>query len=101
MPRVQFVRVEPDSKAYQRPIEDMFGQFQDRTLDPDALKAQVDALYGRGDLEMLDYRLMQDAPGRFGLDFSARRNSCSSIDQSGAWRRTSLRVAPQSLVSGA
>jgi NTE family protein len=75
MPRVQFVRVEPDSKAYQRPIEDMFGQFQDRTLDPDALKAQVDALYGRGDLEMLDYRLIQQSPGIFGLDFSARRNS--------------------------
>jgi len=75
LPRVAFVRVEPASKAYQRPIEDMFGQFQDRTLDPDALKAQVDALYGRGDLEMLDYRLIQDPPGRFGLDFSARRNS--------------------------
>jgi NTE family protein len=75
LPRVAFVRVEPDSKAYQRPIEDMFGHFQDRTLDPDALKAQVDTLYGRGDLEMLDYRLIQDPPGRFGLDFSARRNS--------------------------
>jgi NTE family protein len=75
MPQVEFVRVEPDSKAYQRPIEDMFGQFQERALDPDALKAQVDALYGRGDLEMLDYRLTQDPPGRFGLDFSARRNS--------------------------
>jgi NTE family protein len=75
VPQVEFVRVEADSKAYQRPIEDMFGQFQDHPLDPDALKAQVDALYGRGDLEMLDYRLTQDLPGRFGLDFSARRNS--------------------------
>jgi NTE family protein len=72
---VQFVRVEPDSKNYQRPIEDMFDQFQGQTLDPQALKAEVGALYGRGDLEMLDYRLVQDPMGQLGLDFSARRNS--------------------------
>ena len=74
-PKVQFVRIEPDSERYQRPIDDMFGQFQKRTLDPQALKDEVGALYGRGDLEMLDYRLVQDPLGRFGLDFSARRNS--------------------------
>jgi NTE family protein len=75
LPTVQFVRVAPDSKNYQRPIEDMFDQFQGQTLDPQALKAEVGALYGRGDLEMLDYRLVQDPVGQFGLDFSARRNS--------------------------
>jgi NTE family protein len=74
-PLVEFVRVSPDSKNYQRPIDDMFDQFQGQPVDADALKAQVDALYGRGDLEMLDYRLVQDPPGRFGLDFAARRNS--------------------------
>ena len=75
LPQVEFVRVEPDSKSYQRPIDDIFGQFQGHPVDPDALKAQVGALYGRGDLEMLDYRLVQDPLGRFGLDFTARRNS--------------------------
>jgi NTE family protein len=75
LPKVQFVRVEPDSKDYQRPIEEMFGQFVGQPLDADALKAEVGALYGRGDLEMLDYRLVQDPLGAFGLDFSARRNS--------------------------
>ena len=75
LPKVQFVRVEPDSKNYQRPIDDMFGQFVGQALDADALKAEVGALYGRGDLEMLDYRLVQDPLGAFGLDFSARRNS--------------------------
>jgi NTE family protein len=53
----------------------MFDQFQGQTLDPQALKAEVGALYGRGDLEMLDYRLVQDPMGQLGLDFSARRNS--------------------------
>jgi NTE family protein len=75
LPKVQFVRVEADSKDYQRPIEDMFDQFQGQTLDPEALKAEVGALYGRGDLEMLDYRLVRDPLGQVGLDFSARRNS--------------------------
>ncbi len=75
LPTVKFVRVAPDSKNYQRPIEDMFDQFQGQTLDPQALKTEVGALYGRGDLEMLDYRLVQDPMGQFGLDFSARRNS--------------------------
>ncbi|HEY4973434.1 MAG TPA: patatin-like phospholipase family protein, partial [Steroidobacteraceae bacterium] len=75
LPRVEFVRVEPDSKSYERPINDMFGQFVGRPVDADALKTEVGALYGRGDLEMLDYRLVQDPLGGFGLDFSARRNS--------------------------
>src|ERR1700691_3339048 len=32
LPKVQFVRVEPDSKNYQRPIDDMFGQFVGQPL---------------------------------------------------------------------
>ena len=32
-------------------------------------------LYGRGYLEMLDYRVVQDPAGDYGLDFTARRNS--------------------------
>ena len=75
MPRVEFVRVEPDSKNYQRQIDDMFAQFEGQPLDPNALKAEVGALYGRGDLEMLDYRLVRNPLGQIGLDFSARRNS--------------------------
>ena len=75
LPTVEFVRVEPDSKSYQRPIEDMFAQFEGRAVDSDQLRAEVGALYGRGDLELLDYHLAQDPLGQFGLDFSARRNS--------------------------
>jgi NTE family protein len=75
MPKIEFVRVEPDSKAYQRPIDDMFSQFEGQRVDPEALKNEVGALYGRGDLEMLDYRLVQDPLGSIGLDFTARRNS--------------------------
>src|SRR5579862_4625710 len=56
LPKVEFVQVQPDSRQYQRAIEDLFGQFRGKTVDPEALEAQVDALYGRGDMEMLDYQ---------------------------------------------
>jgi NTE family protein len=74
-PKVAFVEVEPDSRRYQRQIEDMFGPFVGYTVDPPALKAQTDTLYGRGDLELLDYHLVQDGSGATGLDFNAQRNS--------------------------
>ncbi len=75
LPKVEFVQVQPDSRQYQRVIEDLFGQFRGKTVDPDALEAQVDALYGRGDMEMLDYQLQHDPFGHTGLDFTAHRNS--------------------------
>jgi NTE family protein len=75
LPTVEYVKVQPDSKTYQRPIEDVFGQFIGHTLNPDALEEQVEALYGRGNMEMLDYQLEHDPFGHYGLDFSARRNS--------------------------
>ena len=75
LPRVDFVKVQPDSKTYQRQIDDMFGQFVGQNTDPDALEHQVEALYGRGNMEMLDYELEHDPFGHYGLDFSAHRNS--------------------------
>jgi NTE family protein len=75
LPTVEYVKVEPDSRTYQRQIDDLFGQFTGKTLNPQALEQQVDALYGRGNMEMLDYQLDHDPLGHYGLDFSARRNS--------------------------
>ena len=75
LPTVDFVRVDANSRLYQRQIQDMFGQFVGSTLDPAALKDQTDKLYGRGDVELLDYRLVQDPSGQNGLDFQAQRNS--------------------------
>jgi NTE family protein len=75
LPTVEYVKVQPDSKAYQRQIDDLFGQFVGKPLDPAGLEDQVEALYGRGNLEMLDYQLDHDPFGHYGLDFLARRNS--------------------------
>jgi NTE family protein len=75
LPKVEFVRVQPDSTKYQRQIEDLFGQFVGKALDPDGLEQEVESLYGRGNMEMLDYQLAHDSFGRYGLDFTAHRNS--------------------------
>lgn len=75
LPKLDFVSVDANSQRYRRQIEDMFGPFIGSTIDPAALKAQTDTLYGRGDLELLDYRMVQDGAGRTGLDFDAQRNS--------------------------
>jgi NTE family protein len=75
LPKVAFISVEADSERYKRQIQDMFGPFVGSTLDPTALKSQTDMLYGRGALELLDYRLVQDEAGQTGLDFNAQRNS--------------------------
>jgi NTE family protein len=75
LPPVQFVRVDPDSTAYERQIHDMFDRFSGKPADPQALQREVQLLYGRGYLETLDYRLQQDSSGRYGLDFTALRNS--------------------------
>jgi len=74
-PKIEFVRTEPDSKEYARQISDLFNPLIGRPLDADKVNTQVNTLYGRGYLETLDYRLLQDPPQHFGLEFSARRNS--------------------------
>jgi NTE family protein len=75
LPRVAFISVEANAQRYKRQIEDMFGPFVGSTVDPAALKEQTDMLYGRGDLELLDYHLVKDGTGQTGLDFNAQRNS--------------------------
>ena len=65
----------PESAPYRGPIEDLFDPFIGHDSIPRPLDRQMQQLYGRGYLEMLDYRVVQDAAGDSGLDFTARRNS--------------------------
>jgi NTE family protein len=75
LPRIQFVQVAPESSQYRRAFNASFGRFVGTTLDPDAVKRQVDALYGLGYMETLDYRVVQDPAGDYGLFLDGRRNS--------------------------
>ncbi len=74
-PPIEFVKVDADSPYYRRAINDRFDRFVGTTVDAGALKRQVDALYGLGYMETLDYRVVQDPAGDYGLDITARRNS--------------------------
>ncbi len=98
LPKIDFVRVDAQSKRYQQQIQEMFGSLVGQTLNPKRISERMQLLYGRGDLEMLDFHLVPDeavgAPGaqgsnavaatppadsaqpeRFGTEFSARRKS--------------------------
>jgi NTE family protein len=75
LPRIDFIQVNSDSSYYRRAINNRFGQFVGTTVDPEALKRQVDDLYGWGYMETLDYRVAQNDTGDYGLDIDARRNS--------------------------
>lgn len=73
-PQVDFVRVDAASARYEKPITAMFSEFEGKPLDTAAVGKRVTELYGQGNLEVLDYRLVSEGEQQ-GLEFKARRNS--------------------------
>lgn len=73
-PVIDFVRVESDSQRYAKPLHGLFDNLIGKRLDPRAVDRRITDLYGRGDLEALDYRLVED-DDEYGLDLTALRNS--------------------------
>ena len=74
-PTVDFVRVEPGSERYTEALTELFKDVVGKPVDPDDLGKRVTGYYGKGNLEALDYSLVQDDQDRYGLALSARRNS--------------------------
>jgi NTE family protein len=80
LPRIEFLRIDPGSERYAGAIESLFGDQVGKVADGTRLEKRVSELYGQGNLEIFDYRLMQndplpgDAP-EYGLALSSRRNS--------------------------
>ncbi len=82
LPRVDFLRVEPGSERYAGAIDALFGDQVGKTVDGAKLQTRVSELYGQGNLENFDYRLVpggvEEGPGEegeFGLALTTRRNS--------------------------
>jgi NTE family protein len=73
-PRIDFVTVEPGSERYAGAAQSLFGELVGKPLDPDAVARRVTALYGRGSLDTLDYRVIGE-PGNYGLAIDARPSS--------------------------
>jgi NTE family protein len=75
LPMVQFISTDPDSRRYERLLHAAFADQLARPVDPDQIDRRIKALYGRGNLELLDYRVARTPQGATGLIFTARRNS--------------------------
>jgi NTE family protein len=79
-PRIDFLHVEPGSERYAGAIDALFSDQVGRTADPAQLGKRVNELYGQGNLEIFDYRVVQgeaapaDDPS-YGLALTTRRNS--------------------------
>jgi NTE family protein len=79
-PRIEFLRVDPGSERYAGAIERLFGDQIGMVADGERLSKRVAELYGQGNLEIFDYRLMQNdpppgQPPEYGLALTTRRNS--------------------------
>jgi NTE family protein len=74
-PTVQFIATDPDSRRYERLLDSAFSDQLAKPLDPDELDRRIKALYGQGNLELLDYRVARTPQGSTGLIFTAHRNS--------------------------
>jgi len=80
LPKIQFLRVEPGSERYAGAIEALFADQVGQVADSTRLAKRVSELYGQGNLEIFDYRVMQNDPlpgdpPEYGLALTTRRNS--------------------------
>jgi len=73
-PRIDFVKIDEGSGRYSNRLDKLFKDVIGKSLDPDAVARHVTTVYGQGNLEALDYRVVQD-DDRYGLLLAARRNS--------------------------
>jgi NTE family protein len=78
LPVIQFVRVDPESKFYEKTILAEMRPLVGKPLDLDAVGARITELYGLGYFETLDYSLVSQGEGedrQYGLEVRARRKS--------------------------
>ena len=79
-PKIEFLQVEPGSERYAGAIQALFGDLVGQVADPAVLGKRVNELYGQGNLEIFDYKLVPDvaspdASPPYGLALTTRRNS--------------------------
>jgi NTE family protein len=86
LPKIEFLRIEKGSEKYAGAIHSLFGDQVGKPLNVARLERRAGELYGQGNLEILDYRLVQAEPASgagsgpdpdpdYGLALTTRRNS--------------------------
>jgi NTE family protein len=71
---VQFVRADPRSERYRERIVAKFTPAVGKPLNPAAMERRVSQLYGDGNFELLDYKVVRNGD-QSGVEVSARRKS--------------------------
>lgn len=77
LPTIREVRVDGQSQAFARQVDDFFGALEGRPLDLALLHRRANRYYGQGLIESLDYRLLP-VPGEANaanMEFQVRPNS--------------------------
>ena len=74
LPKIKFVHLTPGSQRYAAPVHAVFDSLIGKRLNPKSVDSRVTDLYGRGDIALLDYRVVND-DGQSGLDVTAQRYS--------------------------
>jgi len=74
-PRIDFVRIESGSERYAAALHKLFDDQIGALADPSELQQRVTSFYGGENFEGIDYRIVQDDDGKYGLALTARRNS--------------------------
>ncbi len=78
LPVIKFVRVDPESRRYERTILAEMEPLVGKPLDLDQVGARITELYGLGYFETLDYTVVEQGEGPdkdYGLEVRARRKS--------------------------
>jgi NTE family protein len=78
LPAIKFVRVDEQSKRYEKTIMAEMQPLVGKPLNVDALGERITELYGLGNFETLDYALVdqgQGADAQSGIEIRARRKS--------------------------
>jgi NTE family protein len=78
LPQIKFVRVDEESKRYEKTILAEMQPLVGKPLDPQAVGAVIADLYGLGNFETVDYSLVDQGTGadeESGIEVRARRKS--------------------------
>jgi NTE family protein len=75
LPEIKFVRIDEDSKRYEKTIMAEMQPLVGKPLDPQAVAARITELYGLGNFETVDYSLVDQGSDDAGLEVRARRKS--------------------------
>jgi NTE family protein len=105
LPPIQFVRVDPQSKRYEKTIMAEMRPLVGKPLNLDQVGARITELYGLGNFETLDYSLVDQKAGATGGAAAAATDGATSAAagdaQAAAGSTTAAAGGAQTAASGA